>query len=389
MTVLIVSPRAVAGGAERVVVSLAHQLSRRGLAALTVLGEEGPLRKWLTTAACATTLLPDLGALGEPTPRAGAHLAALIRDSQPQVVIGVCARGHVLAGPPSESAGIPAVWWRMVTPNTAAYDRAAASLRAAAVVCQTQRAVSAQLRLTPDVPCVAIPPGIPLYGNVHRRCGEAVRKKLGWVGRRVVGVVGRLHPVKGQDVFLQAAARLPRNLADTRFLVVGGAIVGHEGAYPERLRQLVRQLGIADRVHFTGHVPDAGPYLDALDVAICPSREEAFGLAVVEALDRGIPVVASSADGPNAILAAGKNGLLVPPEEPAALADAIACVLTDRSLAARLREEGPRRARRFSERRMGSAFERLISEVTAKRSRAPRSGAGVGRGRDAAFRGYS
>jgi glycosyltransferase involved in cell wall biosynthesis len=166
-------------------------------------------------------------------------------------------------------------------------------------------------------------------------------------------------PGKGQDVFLEAAALVP----EARFVVVGGAILGNEGGFEEEVHALARRLGLADRVVFTGHVDDAIPWLDALDVAVVASSHEAFGIVLVEAMALGTPVVATATDGPSEIVEDGVSGLLVPVGDAPALAAAIERALIDRSLAATLAEGGRRRAREFTEERTAARFARLLREV--------------------------
>lgn len=113
---------------------------------------------------------------------------------------------------------------------------------------------------------------------------DRVRAELGlWPSERVVGAVGRLDPGKRFDVLLRAMAGM-----DATLLLVG--------AGPERaaLEALAARLGLADRVRFAGEVADVRPLLCAMDVLAAPSAEETFGLAVLEALACGLPVVYAS-----------------------------------------------------------------------------------------------
>src|SRR5690606_1075742 len=138
--------------------------------------------------------------------------------------------------------------------------------------------------------------------------------------------------------------------------LVGGAIVGHEGD----LEAALRAAAPPDRVTFVGHVDDAGPWLAAADVALVPSRHEAFGLAVVEALAHGTPVVATDVDGPRAILDGGRGGTLVPPGDAAALAAAVAAVLADATRRDEARRLGPVRAAAFTPGGAAQAWHELL-----------------------------
>lgn len=126
-------------------------------------------------------------------------------------------------------------------------------------------------------------------------------------------MVARLQPWKGQELFLRAAALVARMRSDVRFAIVGGAILGWEGDYPQRLRALAAQLGIEDRVFLAGHQADVYPWFDALDLSVTASVGEPFGLVTVEALALRKPVVGVRSAGTAEIIEDGVSGLLVPP----------------------------------------------------------------------------
>ena len=161
----------------------------------------------------------------------------------------------------------------------------------------------------------------------------------------VVGTVCRLdEPKKGLAVLLQAM-RLASDRGDApawQLVIVG------EGPAREGLTQLSERLGLADRVIFAGSRRDVAAILPLLDLFVCPSLYEGFGIAIVEAMMAGRPVVASSVGGITEIVRSGDTGLLVPPGDPAALAGAIQDLLRQPELAARLGREGKRAATEFS-----------------------------------------
>ncbi len=137
--------------------------------------------------------------------------------------------------------------------------------------------------------------------------------------RRVLLYVGRITPVKGLDVLLAAAARLP---FPWELWVVGGE--GEPDA--PRVRAMARAAGVDGRVRYLGPRPQADlPALyAAADAAVVPSRYESFGLVILEALACGTPVAASRVGVAEEAIVPGQNGALSPPEDPGALARAIA-----------------------------------------------------------------
>jgi glycosyltransferase involved in cell wall biosynthesis len=133
----------------------------------------------------------------------------------------------------------------------------------------------------------------------------------------VLLAVARLVPQKGLDVALRALAQLP----DAWLVVLG------EGPERARLEALARELGVAERVHLPGREPDVSAWLRRADVLVHPARWEGFGLALLEAMLCSLPVVASRVSSIPEIVVDGETGLLVPPDDPDALAAAVREVL--------------------------------------------------------------
>jgi hypothetical protein len=126
-------------------------------------------------------------------------------------------------------------------------------------------------------------------------------------------------------------------------MVFGGVQEGHE-AYAAELSRLAEQLGVADAVCFAGFADHPFERWAGARVYVQPSRSEGFGLATVEAMASGLPVVATSAGGLADVVDGGRAGLLVPPEDPWALAGGIIRLLDDPVEARRLARAGLKRA---------------------------------------------
>jgi glycosyltransferase involved in cell wall biosynthesis len=159
----------------------------------------------------------------------------------------------------------------------------------------------------------------------------------------VLGAVARLSPEKGLDVLLTAAARLIDGGMPLRVVLAG------EGPRRGRLTRLAERLGIAGRVDFRGEVPheQVPEVLAELDIFAMPSRAEGFGVAALEAQAMELPVVASRVHGIPDVVEDGGTGLLVPPDDEEALADAIRRLADD----ARLRAAMGKAGRAFVQRR--------------------------------------
>ncbi|RMI03499.1 glycosyltransferase, partial [Cellulomonas triticagri] len=146
----------------------------------------------------------------------------------------------------------------------------------------------------------------------------------------VIGLVGRISPTKGQVEFVEAAALLAERYPTATFRIIGEALFA-EQAYADRVRALVAERGLSDRVELTGFAADPAAAMDALSVLVHASpTPEPFGQVVAEGMARGVPVVATSGGGADEI-AVAEDGtarcLLVPPRDVPALAAAVAEVL--------------------------------------------------------------
>lgn len=142
--------------------------------------------------------------------------------------------------------------------------------------------------------------------------------------------LGRLHPTKGFDLLLAAAARLP----NIHVWIAG------TGESEGELRRQTENLRISDKVHFLGWRSDQAALLKACDVCVVPSRHEPLSNVCIEAWKLGVPLVACAAEGPSWLIDNELNGLLVPLDDVDALTGAINRVLTDGALRRRLVEQG-------------------------------------------------
>ena len=182
----------------------------------------------------------------------------------------------------------------------------------------------------------------------------------GGTDRRVVLTAARLDEQKGHPELLRAAAELPEAL----FVLVG------EGPRRAALQSLAAELGIADRVLFLGHRTDIPELLAACDVFALPSLYEGSSLAVLEAMAAGRPVVSSAIGGTDELLSDGESGLLVPPGDSRALAEALRRLLGDGELRAALGQAGRARAERDFSReamagRVTGIYRRLLGDGSA------------------------
>jgi glycosyltransferase involved in cell wall biosynthesis len=159
------------------------------------------------------------------------------------------------------------------------------------------------------------------------------------VGPIRLGALGRLHSDKALDVLLQALCE-PRLVGRDWRLTLAG-----EGEEEQKLRRLTERLHLTDRVRFVGWYDDPNVFFQEIDILCMPSRQESFGLVLIEALAQAVPVVTSDAPGPAEIAAGGDNALVVPIDDAAALAAAIETLIDNQDLALKLGRHGQEHVR--------------------------------------------
>lgn len=214
--------------------------------------------------------------------------------------------------------------------------------------------------------------------------GKRIRSELGVAEEALlVGTVCRLDPWKGVEVFLEAAKLVHKEIPSVRFLVCGGEIAGHEG-YEAVLRRKAERLDLGETVLFTGwryRHRDIPEVYGALDISVqCPIYPEPYGLANVEAMACGVPVVAVAQGGPTELCVQGETALLVPPGDPRAIADAVLSLLRDPERCRAMGAAGRERAEKlFDRRQCVRALETLYDEVLAE-TPSRRASPAMGRG---------
>lgn len=177
-----------------------------------------------------------------------------------------------------------------------------------------------------DSPAKVSPRSLPFRENY----GIAPNEKL-------VVVVGRLSPEKGVDVFIRSMQLILQKNGSVHALIVG------DGYEKESLVNLVVTLGIEKKMHFTGFTDTPGDYMIDADIIVLPSRSEGIPNVALEAMALGKPLVATAVGGTPEVVKNQQSGLLVPSDDPEALAQAINQIFQDHELAERLSEGGRKR----------------------------------------------
>lgn len=341
---------APAGGLEQVVQALAVGHRRRGIdvAVLTVLregSETHPLVAALTRGGVTVheVRVPARGYLRERR-----AVARVLREFRPDIVHTHGYRIDVVERPVAARLGIPTVTtvhgpsmngglkgafyeW-LQRRNYRRFDAVVAVSAALRDTTLADGVKADHLHLIPNA-----------WGGLNPPLPRAEARRLLDLpdGATVVGWVGRMIPVKGGDIFLEAL----RLLQDPRPIA---AMIGH-GHEEATLRARARELGLGDTVRFYPGVTEAGRLFPAFDTWVLSSRSEGLPVVMLEAMAARTPIVAARVGGVPEVVTDGLEGILVAAENPAALADGIARSLADRPAAAAMADRAAQRlAAQFS-----------------------------------------
>jgi glycosyltransferase involved in cell wall biosynthesis len=363
--VLFVDHTATLGGGEIALLNLVRHLDPQRYMPCVALFSDGPLAGALRAAGIETHIVP-LSASVVHARKDGLRrssllrindivaalsfifrLSAFIRSQDPDVVHTNSLKSDILGGFAARLTGVPVIWHvrdriadDYLPPKVVRLFRFLAR-RVPSVLIANSRATLATL--LPEQPAKGCPSwahvvhdGTPVgeqgpVGSALRTISppaDTTVRSADPTTPPLIGIVGRISPWKGQDVFLRAAAIVLRHYPDTRFQVIGAALFG-ETDYEQKIRELAVSLGIADRVEFTGFRSDVSELMSRLDLLVHASIiPEPFGQVLIEAMAAGKPVVATAGGGTPEIVLDGQTGLLVPMNDPGAMADAIVKILS-------------------------------------------------------------
>jgi glycosyltransferase involved in cell wall biosynthesis len=360
---LVVVANGTPGGSNAVVAALfLHR--PEGVDATCVLLEDGPLRGRFDELGAETRVVPAGDALALwRLPGVVWRLRAEIRRTRPDIVFAHGPKAHVYASLAARLCGVPYLWWQHDPPQLKVRrNKLVAHLPAGLVICSSEFVAVEQRRRARRIPVVTVWCGTETVGVPGPREHEAVEGA-------VVGTVARLQRYKGFERLLRAVPGVLERHPATRFRIVGGGAPGVDDDYEAELHALAAELSVAHAVEFAGHVDDAAARMAELDVLVHCATLEPFGLVLVEAMLRGVPVVADTTGGPREIVRDGTDGLLVPVGDAVRLAEAIAGLVGDPAERARMGAAARERVlERFDARRMAAETWTHAARVAGKES---------------------
>lgn len=361
---LLANTGVVVGGGEVSLLQLLRDLDRRRWPVTLACPEEGAVAARARSQGVPVIILPMPTVRGSGLlrlPGLVARLARRIRQAGFGLVHANGSRCMLYGGLAGRWATVPVLWHVRVNARDPWLDPLLGRL--AARIVANSAATAGRFGGHAARRIAVVPNGVDLAAFRPGQGGARVRRELGIpADARLVGTVGRLHPVKGHDLFLRAAAEVATAFPAAHFLLVGG------GEAEEELKALAAELGLGPRAHFAGHREDIPDILPALDCFVLASRQEAFGRVLVEAMAAGLPVVAARVGGVPEIVLEGTTGLMVPPEDPAPLAAAIRRVLADPARARAMGLAGRARAEREYDAALHARrIEALYADLTGSR----------------------
>ena len=302
---------------------------------------EGTLLDYAQARGVEPVVIPEIFGQASLTPRdlvALAKLTALTRRLRPHVVHTHTAKAGFLGRLAARAAGVPVIlhtyhghvlsgyYSQAKTRALQLMERGLAHLSDQLIaVSDRVRDDLVQFGVAPAERFRVVPLGLdlaPLFDVSAQR--GVLRRELGVaLDAPLVGIVGRLFPIKNHALFLDAAARLLAEQPDARFVIVG------DGALRGELEARAEQPDLAGRVYFTGWRHDLATIYADLDVLAVSSRNEGTPVSAIEAMAAGCAVVATRVGGLPDLIADGRTGTLVPADDPTALSAAIGETLTD------------------------------------------------------------
>jgi glycosyltransferase involved in cell wall biosynthesis len=379
-------------GSERLLVRLLSSLDRGRVDPLVVLPGDGPIRAevealgvpvrvsplswWIpSTHWDAAAFLAQLEGLHERA----AGLASLLRSERVELVhtfFIVTLEGAMAAA----QIGVPHVWhsrgffgngFPPAYFDDVTFLLSVVDLLADAVLCMS-RGIEAQMAtVCQRTDRRVIYDGYDFAAFLDRPAPDraALRTAYGIAANaRVIATVGGIQRRKGQLDLVEAAAPLVREVPDLILAIAGE---GTDAEFRARLDTRIADLGLQKHFRFVGFERDIFNLLSISDMLVHPSHSEGFGIAILEAMAVGLPVVATRCGGPEEMIESGKSGLLVPVSDPAALSAAMRAVLADPAQGRRLGETASRSIRAFSLENTALATESAYRHVLEQYPRDP------------------
>jgi glycosyltransferase involved in cell wall biosynthesis len=369
------------GGAQRNTYLTVKGLIEHGYDVELICGAGGPLIGAAEAAGVPVHVLPDLVRPVNPLKdgRALLRLHRLFRNRNYHIVHTHSVKAGLLGRLAAWCAGVPliihtlhGVPFRISRDFKSrfyiAYERALGHMtRCFVCVGEVLRQEIAAWRIAPESKLATIYSGIDFSSYAPQHSGVKTKQKLGLeTAWPIIGCIGRLSEQKAQDYLIEAVGFLTDRYPAIKLLLVG------EGGLRPLLEKQIGERDLGSHVALLGERDDIADLLNVFDIYAMSSRWEGVGRALTEAMHAGLPIVATSVNGVVELISHEETGLLVPPENPRALADAIDRLASERQRAIRLGANARARAAELmGSERMVLAIEELYERLMADTVAAP------------------
>jgi glycosyltransferase involved in cell wall biosynthesis len=346
--VLYVEHMADVGGGQMCLLDLVRNVDREKYAPVVTCVSKGEFYGLVKSSGVDTEIVDIRRVLRKSPLRTLADMRALgriIRERRIDIVHVYSLKSHLMVLIPALLEGVPVIWHCEVTSDYGKFFDMVGCLGARVIVAASEF-VSGRFGWFPACrrKVRVVYNAVDLGKYDRSRVGSNTRAELG-IDRDafVVGGVGRLAREKGFHCLIEAAAEISGRVPRLALLIVGGGPPGPD-EYVEELRRRAADSPVAGNIIFTGYRRDVPELMAAMDVVAVPSLREVFGLVAVEAMALARPVVASAVGGLPEVVEDGVTGILIPPRDPSALAEAVTRLYTDAPLREKMGVAGRRRA---------------------------------------------
>jgi len=360
------SPQATLGGAERAVELLVEHHDRSRFESSVLFLRDGPLvatfNRMLPTRILAPVRLRHLW----KWPSLEAGVVRWLKEERIDILHNTMAYGQIVGGPAALIAGRPSVWFQH-GPIGKINDKLASLIPSKNILVNSEFTRAQQALFNPlNIPITTVFSGVrsPDQFRTVFKLRENLRARFGFTaGNFVVGHLARLQKWKGQIQFIEAFAQARRQNNSLRALVVGSSDLGSKQDETE-IRARIHTLGLEPFCIMAGFVSDLDEAYAVMDLFVHSSiQPEPLGLTYIEAMSRGIPVIASPQGGPSEVIRNGVNGRLVDPLDVRLLSSTILEIARDLPLRNQLSVEGLRCATRFSATEFTKRVERIYEDI--------------------------
>ncbi len=355
------------GGAEIALVNLLRQVSCKQHEWLVIFLKSGTLCDQITCLHVRTEII-ESGRLRNVFLfcQTVFRLAFLFKEENVDVVVSWATKAHLYAGIASFIARVPSIWYNHDNPDLGSFLHRFSSFLPSKGVLNVSRETSIeQQKFFPHRSTRVVRPGINLEVFNKQAFTSVVntRTKLKLpTDVPIIGIVGRLQHWKGIHVLIQAMPFVLEKYPSAYCLIVGGK---HdlEAEYTDYLKSLVCKYNISERVIMVGQQTNVQEWMHAMDIVIHASKNEPFGLVIVEAMAMGKPVIATNEGGPKEIIDSNLYGTLIPYSDVKSLQKAILNYLDHPSLMSEVGYNALIRAQDFSAEKYASQFIISVQEL--------------------------